>query len=110
MTPGSIRNAGCEKLHTGVSGKSYLPRSRLITAAVLVGGGAAEEFFGAVGVVDLGWVGAVGPGESAGVGDDGESSKPLAASGRESIGYSTRNANGCDRMPGLVGPGPLLPC
>jgi hypothetical protein len=34
-------------------------------------GVAVEEFFGVVGVVDLGWCGAVGPGQSAGVGDAG---------------------------------------
>src|SRR3982074_1398465 len=34
-------------------------------------GVAAEEFFGVVRVVDFGWLGAVGPGEAAGIGDDG---------------------------------------
>jgi hypothetical protein len=34
-------------------------------------GVAVQEFFGVVGVVDFGWLGAVGPGEAAGVGDGG---------------------------------------
>jgi hypothetical protein len=34
-------------------------------------GVAVEEFFGVVGVVDLGWVGSVGPGESSGGGGVG---------------------------------------
>ena len=37
-----------------------------------------QEFFGVVGVVDLGWAVAVGPAESAVVGDDGV---PVAAAG-----------------------------
>jgi len=34
-------------------------------------GVAVEEFFGVVGVVDVGWCGAVGPGQAPGVGDAG---------------------------------------
>ena len=40
---------------------------------VVVGrvGVAAQEFFGVMGVVDVGWLGAVGPGQAAGVGNGG---------------------------------------
>jgi hypothetical protein len=34
-------------------------------------GVAAQEFFGVMGVIDVGWCGAVGPREAAGVGDGG---------------------------------------